>query len=37
MYSFASRIATKLIGIKTTPNSAYTADMFARAGPGSIE
>src|SRR6476661_479580 len=34
---FASRIARKLIGISTTPKSAYTAQMFARAGPGSIE
>src|SRR5215813_9472224 len=34
---FASLSARKLIGIKTTPKSAYTAHMFARAGPGSTE
>ena len=28
----ASRIARKLIGISTTPKSAYTAEMRARAG-----
>src|SRR6478672_3379464 len=28
---FASRIARKLIGISTTPKSAYTAQIFARA------
>src|SRR5436190_12140934 len=34
---FANLIARKLIGIRTTPKSAYTAQMLARAGPGSIE
>src|SRR6266550_5171900 len=34
---FANRIARKLIGIRTTPKRAYTAHMFARAGPGSTE
>ena len=34
---FASRIAMKLTGISTTPNSAYTALKFSRCGPGSTE
>ena len=37
MKSSASRMARKLTGISATPNSAYTADTFARRGPSSIE
>ena len=33
----AIRIARKLTGMSTTPNSAYTALRFARCGPGSTE
>ena len=33
----ASRMARKLTGMRATPKSAYTAEMFARLGPGSTE
>jgi len=37
MKSFANRMAMKLTGISATPKSAYTAERFARRGPGSTE